>query len=138
NRWMSVPEVFRHSSNIGTVRLFDRVGIELQRKYLKSLGMFEPVQIEMPERGRPMLPDPWRPINGMTISYGHGMAVTPLHMVRAQAAMVNGRMLLPLTLLKEGNGKVPSGTRVVKEETSGVIRALMRDVVARGTGKKSD
>ncbi|MFX8945963.1 penicillin-binding transpeptidase domain-containing protein, partial [Acinetobacter baumannii] len=77
NRWLSVAEIFMFSSNIGSARMALDAGAEKQRDYLGRLGLLQPAPIELPEVGRPHFPDPWRPINVMTIAFGHGMSVTP-------------------------------------------------------------
>src|SRR3546814_10866334 len=59
NRWLSIPEIFIHSSNIGTARIADEIGMERQRAYLRKLGFMAPVDIELKERGRTLTPDPW-------------------------------------------------------------------------------
>ena len=74
----------------------------------------------------------------MTVSYGHGVAVTPLHLASAYAAMVNGGIWRPATLKKLGAGEVPQGRRVFKEATSARMRQMLRMIVTDGTGRKAD
>jgi len=138
HRWLSVPEIFVYSSNIGSAQMAAEVGTEAQQAFFARLGMLRPASIELPELGAPRYPSHWRPINTMTIAYGHGMAVSPIHMVSGVAAMVNGGILRPLTLLKRDAGEVPSGDRVISADTSAAIRHLMRMVVEQGTGSKAD
>ncbi len=138
NRWLSVPEIFIYSSNIGSAQMAAEVGTEAQRAFFDELGMLRPAGIELPELGAPKFPGDWRPINTMTIGYGHGMAVTPVHMIAGVAAMLNGGVMRPLTLLARSAGEVPSGERVVSPETSAEMRLLMRMVVEEGTGSKAD
>ena len=138
NRWLTVPEIYLYSSNIGAAKLAMGVGIERQEAFLKSLGMFKRVNIELPERALPLTPNPWNEINLMTISYGHGISVTPLHLVHGVQAMLNGGTFDSLTLLKGGNDEQSHGKRVIKEETSQDIRRMMRAVVQYGTGRKAD
>lgn len=138
NRWLSVPEIFLHSSNIGTVRMIQEVGSRRQQEYLRGFGFFDPPTLELPEIGRPMLPTTWRDINGMTISYGYGMAISPVQLVAATAAAVNGGELRQPTLLRRAEGASVPGTRVISEQTSADMRRLMRLVVANGTGRNAD
>lgn len=138
NRWLSVPEIFLHSSNIGTVRMVQEVGTRRQQEYLRSFGMFAPATLELPEIGRPMLPNPWREINTMTISYGYGMAISPLQLITATAATINGGELRPATLLRRDANEPVPGVRVISERTSDDMRRLMRLVVANGTGRNAD
>lgn len=138
HKWMSVPEIYAYSSNVGTVKMVMDVGKEYQQRFLHSLGMMEKVGIELPERAQPLVPSEWRDINMMTISYGHGISVTPLHLVRGIASMVNGGLREEVTLLKGGNVDKPAGERIVKEVTSHRIRTLMRNVVQYGTAKQAN
>jgi len=138
NRWLSVGEIYAHSSNIGMVKMAMDLGTDSQKSYLKKLGMFEPVSIELPERAYPIVPREWRKINTMTISFGHGISVSPLHVVQAIATLVDGGTKRTLTLVKDGNKDKPKGERVVSKETSHKVRQLMRLVVEHGTGKSAD
>ena len=138
NRWLSVPEIFMHSSNIGSARMALDVGTEAQQRFMGALGMLRKTSVELPEQGRPMFPDPWREVNTMTISFGHGIAVSPLHLVSGVSAIVNGGVLYPPTLIRRGADDMLLGTQVVSAETSAEMRRLLRLVVADGTGSKAD
>ncbi|MDJ0946034.1 MAG: penicillin-binding protein 2 [Kiloniellales bacterium] len=137
NRWLSIPEIFVYSSNIGTVHMAMETGTEAQQGFLDSLGLMTPAAIELPEVGAPMLPSPWREINTMTISFGHGMAVSPVQLTSAVASVVNGGELRPATLLKRPAGAPEGGRRVLSTATSQKMRWLMRQVVLQGTGGKA-
>ena len=137
NRWLSVPEIIVYSSNIGAAKMALDVGAKAQRTYLGRLGLLKPTAVELPEIGRPLTPNRWRDINTMTISYGHGIAVTPLQMVSAVAALVNGGLYVPPTLLKRDDRKAIETKRVLSADTSEKMRNLMRLVVANGTGRKA-
>ncbi len=136
-RWLSVPEIFMYSSNIGSVRMALDAGTPAQRSFLDRLGMLKPVKLELPEVGRPHIPMPWRPINTMTISFGHGISVSPLHLVAGTAAVVNGGIYVPPTVLKREPGEVPPGERVLSLKTSESMRKLFRLVVEQGTGREA-
>ncbi|WP_197735699.1 cell division protein FtsL [Allostella humosa] len=138
NRWLSVPEIIKYSSNIGAAKMAMDVGINQQRAFFEKLGFLKAPQLELPELGFPLVPNPWREINAMTIAFGHGISVTPLHVVAAEAAMVNGGVLRKPTLLKYPYGTHPDGSRVIKAKTSDEIRRLMRLVVTDGSGKKAN
>jgi cell division protein FtsI (penicillin-binding protein 3) len=138
NRWLSIPEIFIYSSNIGTVHMAMDAGTKTQQDFLSRLGLTRPAPIELPEIGQPMLPSPWREINTMTISYGHGLAVSPLQVTRAVGAMVNGGLLKPVTLLKAPDKEPLYHKRVISEETSRAMSWLMRLVVQYGTGRKAN
>jgi len=138
NRWLTIPEIYAYSSNIGTVRMAMDIGTERQKAFLRKAGLMDAVPIELPELSSSHYPSDWRELNTMTIAYGHGMSVTPLHLVRAFTSIVNGGTLEPLTLVKDGNAAKGQGPRVVSERTSRQMRRLMRMVVEHGTAKKAD
>lgn len=138
NRWASVAEILVHSSNIGSARMALDVGTEAQRSFMGRIGMLNTPTIELPEVGGPLVPSPWREINTVTISFGHGLSITPLQLVQGTAALVNGGIFHPVTLLaRDANAPLP-GERVIKQKTSDQVRQLMRMVVTEGTGKKAD
>ena len=136
-RWLSVPEIFMYSSNIGTVKMALDVGIPGHRNFLTSIGMMKPVAIELSETGAPLTPDRWREINSMTISFGHGLAVSPLHLVAGVSAMVNGGIYRTPTLIRREPTEVSVGKRVIAADTSAKMRRLMRLVVENGTGRNA-
>ena len=136
---LNVPEALIHSSNTVTARIADALGPEKMRRTMMDLGMHERPYIELPARGHPIWPgDNWPRIRNMTVSYGHGVAVTPLHLASAYAAMVNGGIWRPATLNKLEAGKAPRGRRVFKESTSSRMRQLLRMISIYGTGKNAD
>ena len=137
NRWLTVPEILIHSSNIAAARLAVDVGAERQRAFFDTLGMFERMQLESPERGWPIAPRRWSKHTTMTVGFGHGLAVTPLHLIASYAALVNDGMAVPPTLLKREPGAHLVQERVISSETSAIMRMLLYTVVAEGTGKKA-
>ncbi|MBC7506177.1 MAG: penicillin-binding protein 2 [Sandarakinorhabdus sp.] len=140
NRWLTVPEIFIHSSNIGTARIAMEAGRDRQRAMLEQLGFFKQMPIELPERVRPQFPplSNWGDLATMTIAYGHGITVSPLHLANAYATLVNGGLYRDPTLLKRASGDVPAGRRVFTSATSDTMRALLRLVVTNGTGRKAN
>jgi cell division protein FtsI (penicillin-binding protein 3) len=136
---MNVPEALIHSSNIVTAQIADELGGPRLNATMRSLGMNERPYIELPARGFPLWPrGDWSRITTMTVAYGHGIAVTPLHLATAYAALVNGGLWRPATLNKLEAGQVPAGRRVFKASTSARMRQLLRMIVVDGTGKKAD
>ncbi|MCZ6604202.1 MAG: penicillin-binding protein 2 [Alphaproteobacteria bacterium] len=136
-RTLSLTEVFRYSSNIGAAKIGLDIGGEVQRSYLRNLGLLDPIDIEMPERGAPIYPSYWRDVTTMTVSYGHGIAVTPLHLAAAVATVVNGGTYHPPTLLARDPDEPVASRRVYSQATSIQMRRLLRMVVAEGTGGKA-
>jgi cell division protein FtsI (penicillin-binding protein 3) len=137
-RWMTVSEIFQHSSNIGSVRMALTAGITAQQAFMERVGLTKASTVELPEVARPLVPHPWREINAMTISFGHGLSVSPMNTVAAAAATINGGMMYQPTILKRRPGEEIPGQRVVSEKTSQAMRKLFRLVVAEGTGKSAD
>jgi cell division protein FtsI (penicillin-binding protein 3) len=136
NRWLSVPEVFVHSSNIGTAKIALQLGGDVHREYLRRFGMLTQPQIELPEAGSPLTPARWTELSTITTSYGHGIAVTPLQVVSAVATIVNGGFKVEPTFLRRNEAQL--GARVISTEVSQTMRGLLRMVVAEGTGRKAD
>ncbi len=135
-RWLNVPEALVHSSNIVTARIADELGKERMENMFKKLGFYEPPYIELREKGRPLTPRYWGRTTTMTTGYGHGIAVTPLHLASAYSALVNGGIWRPATLMKVEAGKAPKGHRVFSPQTSFRSRQMLRMIVTEGTGKK--
>ncbi|MGE5546140.1 MAG: peptidoglycan D,D-transpeptidase FtsI family protein [Solirubrobacterales bacterium] len=138
NRWLTVPEILIHSSNIGSARMALAVGTPVQRSFMQKVGMLNQPQLELPEVGAPLVPNPWRDINTVTVSYGHGISVTPLQLVTGVASLVNGGVFHPATLMAHEAGNAPTGERIISKRTSEQMRQLMRMVVTDGTGSKAD
>jgi cell division protein FtsI (penicillin-binding protein 3) len=137
NRWLTVPEIFMHSSNIGSAEMAVDVGTDAQKAFLAKLGLLQPLVTEVREAGLPKMPRQWHELETMTVAYGHGVSVTPLQVAMASAAVVNGGKLIRPTLLLRNQGEAPF-TRVISEETSRQMRDLLRLVVTGGTGGKAD
>ena len=138
NRWLTIPEIFIYSSNIGTVHMAMDAGTPAQKVFLRRLGLLQPANIELAEVSQPLIPSPWREINTMTISYGYGLAVSPVQLTTAVAGLVNGGTEVRPTLLRRDPAKVTKGPRIISEATSETIRKLMRLVVVKGSGRKAN
>lgn len=139
-RILTVPEVFMHSSNIGSAMMGEKVGGDALRAFYKDLGLLDPLMFDIKEVGRPLLPKPWRHVNTLTAAYGHGLATTPLQMSAAVASVVNGGLFVQPTIEKRSGdeGYFRSDVRVISETTSENIRKLLRLTVTEGTGKNAD
>ena len=137
-RWINVPEILVHSSNIGTARIADEMGAAPMQQLFRNLQFDQRAPIELKERAKSIWPYNWGRITTMTVSYGHGIAVTPLHLATAYAALVNGGIWRPATLRKLHANEVPEGHRVFSAATSARMRQLLRMIVAAGTGRSAD
>ena len=136
---LNVPQSLMHSSNIVTAHIADELGGVRMKATMAALGFNERPYIELPARGFPLWPGgEWPRITSMTVSYGHGIAVTPLHLASAYAALVNGGIWRPATLEKVPAGKAVKGRRVFKAATSARMRQMLRLIVSDGTGRKAN
>ncbi len=137
-RAITTPEVMTFSSNIGTAQIAQEIGAPRIDAFFKLLGLNQRTGIELRERGQPQYPSYWAQTTVMTTAYGHGIAVTPLHLAQVFAALANGGVLHPATLLKHRPGQPVAGKRVVSQATSARMRQLMRLVVLQGTGTNAN
>jgi cell division protein FtsI (penicillin-binding protein 3) len=136
---LSVSDIIVKSSNIGSARLAQAAGDEVQKAFLKDLGFFEPMSVELTEsvHVKTLYPKDWTELSTMTISYGHGIAVTPLHLASAYATLANGGYKIRPTLIK-GNGQPAFGDRILSGQTSATMMRILRGVVTRGTASFGD
>ena len=135
----SVAEIMMESSNIGTAQIAAQVGAKRQRAFLEKMGFTKKMGHELPERGGPLLPRQWGPTEIATVGYGHGIAVTPIHLASGYATLFNGGLYRTPTIRKvDADHPRAKGERVFSPETSEAMRALLRLVVTNGTGRKAD
>ena len=135
---LPVWQVITKSSNLGTARIAKMIGSEKQREFLTSLGFTKPTSIEMIEAkgGKPLLPKRWNELETMTVSYGHGISVTPLHLATGYAMLANGGRLVKPTLLEEVKSDL--GPRVISKRVADNSLAMLRGVVTGGTASIAD
>lgn len=142
NRVQTVPEVFMHSSNIGTAMMAQQIGTAGLKNFFDQLGLFKALDFDLPEVGKPQVPNPWRDVSTLTTSYGHGIAITPLQLATATATVIgNGTLIKPQLILNHDQKKTraqTSGERVISPDTVQKMRELMRLVVKHGTGSKAE
>ena len=130
---ISVAEIIVESSNRGTGRLALQIGAERQKAFLARFGFLEPTGLELVEAptGQPLFPERWQDLSTVTISYGHGISTSPVHLAAGYASLVNGGTRVRPTLLRQSGPQ--RGERLVSEETSRAVRAMLRQVVTEGT-----
>src|SRR5690606_29097916 len=127
HRILSLPEVYKYSSNIGTIRVMQAMGKDNFRAFLTTLGFDQRVPFELPEMRLPTVPKELSEVGAATASFGHGLSVSPLHMVTAYTALVNGGNYIAPTLYKRSVGEAEAlYRRVISPETSDNMRYLMR------------
>ena len=136
NRPLSVPEVLVYSSNTVTARIADEMGMARMQKSFRALGFDQAAHIELAEKSKPLWPAEWSRATVLTAGFGHGVAVTPLHLASAYSALVNGGIWRPATIYRTKNP--PKGRRVYSEATSLRMRQLLRMVVLEGSGKNGN
>ena len=138
-RFLSLPEVFTFSSNIGAARIALACGVDAHKAFLKKLGLLDRLRTELPESAEPIVPKRWGELNTATIAFGHGLSVAPLQAMMALAATMNGGLLIPPTFLKRTPEQVAAVTkRVLKPETSQQMRYLLRLNAEHGTASKAN
>jgi cell division protein FtsI (penicillin-binding protein 3) len=137
---ITLPEVFIHSSNIGTAKMAIQAGAPTLTKYFKAFGLFAPAKIELNEAARPLLPRTWSEGTVASTSFGQSISVSPLNLAQGMGGILNGGELVPLTLRKVDPANRPKGVRIVSEDTSRKMLDLMRlNVTAKeGSGGKAD
>ena len=141
HRWLAVPEILAYSSNIGAAKMAEAAGTAVQRAWMEKAGLTQRTGIELPESAMPIVPPAsnWKEAATLTIGFGHGIAVTPLHVVMATATVSNGGVKETPTILALPDGApTPEGTRIMQQSTSDIVRKLMRLVVTDGYGKAAE
>ncbi len=139
HRILTVPEVFIYSSNVGAARMALSVGKERQQEYLRRFGLLTRISTDLPEVAKPMVPAKWSDLTAMTVAFGHGLAVTPLQAAVADAALMNGGLLIPPTFQPRTQAEADAlAVRVIKPETSAQLRYLFRLNVQKGSGRQAD
>ena len=138
-RWLSVPEIFIYSSNIGSAKMALDLGPKRHKAFLGKLGLLDRMNTEMGLSAAPIVPKKWGRLNTMTISYGHGLSVTPLQLASGAATLVNGGYKVkPTFLARSREAAQADAERVLKLQTSDLMRYLFRLNVQQGSGKRAD
>ena len=137
-RQLSVTDIIVKSSNVGTVRVAQLLGADRQKDFLEKLGFFEPTPLEMSEAptGKPLVPQRWPAVTAATVSFGHGLAASPLHLASAYATIANDGKRVRPTLVHGRNR--PEGEQVMSPEAARIGVSLLRQVVTRGTARQSE
>jgi cell division protein FtsI (penicillin-binding protein 3) len=138
-RILTVPEIFTHSSNIGTAKMALDVGLEGHQEFLRRVGLFDRLQTELPESARPLLPRRWSRLATATAAFGHGFAVQPLQGAAVVAGLLNGgHMMTPTFLKRSESDALAMAQKIVKPATSEMLRYLFRLNVVDGTASKAE
>jgi cell division protein FtsI (penicillin-binding protein 3) len=134
--FLSAEEIMKYSSNIGSAKIALAVGRNFQKNFFKHAGLLDAVSCELLETQRPLYPRNWTDVSSITISYGHGIALSPLHLITVVSGIINDGILNNPTLLKREGAVL--GRRIVSQKTSALMRALMRINVTEGRNRFAD
>lgn len=135
---LSVADIIVKSSNRGTGRLALQIGPTRQQDFLRKLGFFEPTPFEIVEAqtGKPLFPKRWTDLSAVTISYGHGISTSPMHLAAGYAAIANGGRYIAPTILKQSGPQ--EGQRVMRAEVAKAAQQMLRRVVTDGTASMGE
>ena len=137
-RVLSLPEVIKYSSNIGTIKMMQALGKDRYREFLTKVGMDGAPVIELPEKTQSQIKKKFSEVGAATASFGHGLSVTPLQLLTAYSALVNGGDLITPTLLpRDRIAALANSKKVINERTSDQIRYLLRLNSLEGSGRKA-
>ena len=125
---LSVEQVLIRSSNIGAVRIVQKIGIDKYKNFLKSLGLFETINFDLEEIGTP-LPFKWGKCKLATAAYGHGITTTPLQLAKAYSILVNGGYEIQPSILKKKIFFSEKRKQIISNRTSNEINLMLRKVV---------
>lgn len=136
NRILTLGEAFVYSSNIASIKIAQQFGgATIQHRFFDAWGLFDPVSVELSEIGRPIFPQRWTEASALSSSYGYGIAIAPLGLLRIINGVINDGYVVAPTLLY---GKQRDAKQILSASTSKIVRYLMRDVVLQGTAKKAN
>ncbi len=134
-RPLSVTEIFLYSSNNGSARMALKVGPTAQRAFFERLGFLKRIDTELPEVALPLYPKNVSDVSAATMSFGHGISVTPMHTAVAGAAMINGgRLISPTFFPRDRTAAAEVARQVIRSETSDKMRYLFLQNATSGTG----
>ena len=131
---LSVEDILIRSSNIGTLMLAQKVGEHDYKKFIKETKLLNTPELEIEELGKPLSFE-WNKCKLETISYGHGIAVTPLQATATYAALTNGGNIIKPTIIKKENYQ--DNKKIISSQTSKKINAILRKVVTEKKGTAS-
>ena len=136
---LSIPEILMYSSNIGVAHIIKEVGIAKQKEYFKKLGLLTKINVEVPEKSNPIFPTDrrWKELRSITMSYGHGISMTPVHLIQTFSAIVNNGVLRKATIIKDKNNK-SNGKQIFKPQTSLLMNKILRLTATSGFARRAN
>ena len=130
---LSAEQILIQSSNIGAIKIAQKIGINKFKNFLNSLKLFQTIDFELGEIGTP-LPFRWGKCKLATASFGHGVTTTPLQLARAYAILSNGGYEIRPTILQEKIYSSEQKKEIISSKTSKIINSILRKVVANKEG----
>ena len=131
---LSTKEILVRSSNVGSVFLARKIGIDIYKEFIKNTELTKSPEIELEEVGVPHKLE-WNKCKIETISYGHGITTTPLQATTLYASITNGGILIKPSLIKNRNKN--NSKKIISEETSKEMTNILREVVRSKNGTAS-
>ena len=135
---LNITGILAESSNRGTAMIAQRIGAERQRGHLRNLGLLTRVDYELAESAKPQVQKHWGEMATVTVSYGHGLSVTPLALIAAISGMLNDGVYVTPMVRKHSVVSPAVGRRVFRSAVSQDMRDMMRFAVTDGTGRKAN
>lgn len=129
---LTIEQAFALSSNIAAVQVAKSIGVDRQLKFFENLGLLEKMLVDIDELSLPQQPRKWKEVNLMTMAYGYGLALSPLHILNASNAIVNDGVMITPRLSYDFRKQ--KKIRVVSTKTSRIMRTFFEAVVKNGTG----
>ena len=130
---LSTEQILIQSSNIGAVRIAQKIGVKKYRDFLNSLELFSTINFDLEEIGTP-LSFRWGKCKLATTSYGHGITTTPLQLARAYAILGNGGYKIQPSILKKEKKSLEKREKIISNKTSNAINLMLRKVVSLNEG----
>jgi len=130
---LSAEQILIRSSNIGSVRLAQKLGAKKYKNFLNSLELLEKINFELDEVGTP-IPFRWGKCKLATTSYGHGITTTPLQLAKAYAILGNGGYKIKPSILLKKDNAIKKGQKIISDKTSSEINSILRKVVSLDEG----
>ncbi len=134
--YLTIEEIMLHSCNVGSAQIALDLPDGAQREFFHRLHFDTPLELEFGKTERPIMPAKWGPVERATMSYGHGISITPMHLLLAVNAMTNGGIYIYPTLQKRDVGAV-RGTRVLSDDISARLRPIMLRISEETSGKQA-
>jgi cell division protein FtsI (penicillin-binding protein 3) len=136
---LSIPEILMYSSNIGVSHIIREVGITKQKEYFKKLGLLTKINVEVSEKSNPIFPTDrrWKELNSITMSFGHGISITPIHLIQTFSAIVNNGILRKATIIKDKNTH-DNGKQIFKPQTSLLMNKILRLTATSGFARRAN